>query len=267
MAYQVPAFNQPPRQNVDVNPLDATLAADPQAAAVWSSVRGDVNTIVTIAHARLGEIVQALFQQVTQINGDRRLNTATKASDDAQARSNALEAIEALARQAEASRDAISAACAKQLDVSGFISGASSQDTLVMIERTRDAWECAKMVLDSLSAETPGLVQQKMVNLATEAAERGDNFTLSALRRFGEAYLSAKRQGMPHQQFVAQINTAAAPAATPAQRAAMVIQQTLDASWPNIQTALLQAKRYAKDKNAFRVTGLPGWQNLPGINL
>lgn len=268
MSYQLPQFNQPPRQNVDVNPLDAELARDPQALAVWNRCAGDVNTIVTTAHARLGELVQALDERLYQINSDSRLNEGTKQQDETQARNATGQAIETLTRQAEAARDNVEQTCVKILDVSGVVRGADASATLVNLQLTRDAWDYGVVPqLRTVDVKMSGGIAQKMMNIASAAADRDDNFTLSAIRRFGEAYLIEQGHGMSHTQFVASVNVAAGASATPAMRAAMVIQQALTVSWPNIKVALQMAARYAKDKNAMRVTGLPGWVNLPGINL
>lgn len=258
------AFNQPSQQPADINPLDAQLAADPDAAAVWSKVRGNVSILVG-TFAQLSSLADALFAKVAQINADTRLNTAAKASDETAARNSTLQAIEALRRKAETARDAVLNVTTPIIDPSGFVRGTTSQDTLVMIERTRDAWSRVCMVLDSV--KDSGSILTRALGLAKTAAERNDTFTQSALRQNLEAYLEAHSVHMSRAQLVAALNDATAPAASPAMRAAMQIQTVLDRGWTALQGAFLSAERSAKDKNSFRVSGLPGWPGQPPVTI
>ena len=266
MAYQIPAFNTPNRQPTDINPLDAELASDPQAAAVWRSVRGDMTTLAGLFD-QITTLDNNLFVQVSRINSDERLNEGTKQREETALRNSALEQIAGFITQAQAARERILAVVNAQLDPSAFVEGSNAQQTLVYIERTRDAWNRAKMVLDSVDRSVSGSVWQRALRLAQEAAERNDTFTMSALRQNLEAYLESISQKMPRGQIVSQLNVAMAPAASPAMRAAMVIQQTLEAGYQNLQACLLGAQRFAKDKNFMRVSGMPGWPNQPDVTI
>lgn len=266
MAYQIPAFNTPNRQPTDINPLDAELAADPQAAAFWRRVRGDMTALAS-AFAQLTIITDNLAQLVYRINTDDRARDDVKAREIVSARNAAGESIEGMRRAAEVARQNVLDACTKAIDVSGFVGGASTNETLVNIERTRDAWKRCEMILGGIDTQVSGAIFARALRLATEAAERDDRFTQSALRQNLEAYLEAHGQKMTHQQVVSQLNVAMAPASAPEQRAAMQVQQVLEAGWLNLVACFQAALRYAKEKDAFRVSGLPGWPGQPPVTI
>ncbi len=266
MAYQIPAFNQPPRQDVNVNPLDAELAADPTAMVVWRRARGSINTIVTAAHARITEITNGLAAQLYQIEADDTRTQAYRAQATALARNAASEQIEALKATCEQARATVRAVIAGELDVSGLSNSVSD------IEHTRDAWERVKMQMGA-----PGMLvagyriapdpYERLKQIAKDAAERGDTYMMAAIRQNGESFLIGEGKRFVHAQFVAEMNAAMGAAATPSMRAAMQIEQALEMSWPNIQTALSMALNYCRAQLPLSVTGLPGWLGLPGISI
>ncbi len=263
MAYQIPAFDTPNRQPTDINPLDATLASDPQAAAIWSKVRGDMTALAGM-FGQLNSQADSLFQRVVQIEGDSRLTAAAQASDLAQARNTFQKNVATLRSTAEAARGRILDTTTPLIDVSGFTRGSTSQDTLVLIERTRDAWARVCMILDRAD---DGQVLTKALDLGKRAAERDDTFTISALRQNLDAYLESRGHRQDHAQLVLALNNALGKTASPEMRAAMVIQTTLDAGWKNLQAAFMVAQGYGSSKTPMRVSGLPGWPGQPDVTI
>jgi transposase len=126
----------------------------------------------------------------------------------------------------------------------------------------------AKLVLGALGSAFPRLhhiwadqgapaAVAKALELARRAAEENESFTQSALRQNLAAYIESR--GLRDMTLTQQLNTAMAPAACPKQRAAMQIDWVLTMGWRILQLNFQMARGYAKDIDAFRITGLPGW--------
>lgn len=271
MDLQTPAFNTANRVP-DINPLDATLASDPQANALWTKVRGNVIALAN-AFAQLSAITDNLFRTVASIEGNTRLTARAQAQDLATARNQAGESIEALRRQCESARASILAATAPRLSAGlqfdptrDMFGQVDVQRSLLTIELTRDAWTRAKMVLDAATGG-PTQAQTRLFALAKQAAARNDKYTLAALRQNGPAYLDAQGLQMPDAAFMQTFSQATAADGAPEVRAAMQIEQTVETGWRNLQAAFLVASGYAKGSNVMRVSGLPGWPGFPEVSL
>lgn len=256
------AFNQPSRKPTDINPLDAVLAADSDADTVWRKVRSDYSTLVGM-FGQLNTLADALWTVVTQINGDTRLTTQAKAQDEAAKRSAYLQAVSSLREVAGQARQNVLDVVRPIINQNGFVKGINSQDTLVLILRTQDAWTRAAMVLDA--QENAAKMHEKAMTLAKRAAEQDDTFTMSALRQNLPSYLEAHH--FLDNDLTNNLNIAMAVASSPEMRAAMQIQQTLEIGWQSLIAAFLVAQGYGQQKTAIRVDSMPGWPNQPPVRI
>lgn len=241
-----------------LNPLDQQLATSIGGMDVWDAVSQSFGTLNGIP-ADLEAALKQMDATIAQVMASGRLTEGAKAQDEADARQKAANMVVALRQTADASRAQVLSVVDGILDgnAAGSIDGNNPAAQALFMERRRDAWVGAKMILDGV--QDTGHLVTRFTTMAKDAAQARNYPLMSALRQWASPYLESR--GVTYAPSVLErvLDEATAPAMSPRVRAAMVIKAEFLRGWASLESDFDQAQKSAMRKNWMRVSGLPGW--------
>jgi hypothetical protein len=234
-----------------VYPIE-NITASIEAQRLSDNIRSDLDTLRG-APQRLADLLAQTRQEVIQAEADGtwRLTPAGMEEIVSGIRNRTLQQIDSLEQACQAAREAIERTIAdaeKRAD-------ADPQTEVLNELREQRAWNRIRPILDRL--ENNALVG-RIGELARNAAEAGDDATLRALEAEVQAFLEAKGVASYIAPVVATIRDARLPHLPPAARKAVQVRQELEAGWPRLMAAFMQARQEATGRGG-KVLAMPGW--------
>jgi len=232
-------------------PID-NITASIEASRLADNIRSDLD-ILRGAPQRLADILVRLRTDVAQANlgNAGRLTPAGQAEVEGTLRNRALQAIDQLEAQCQQAKVGIERALAN----AERRAEADPQTRILEELQGQRAWSRIRPILDRLEGNA---LIERIGSIAKQAAESGDAATLRALESETSAYLESRGVASYVRPVLGSITNARLPHLAPAARKAVQVRQELEAGWPRLMAAFMQARQEASGRGG-KVLAMPGW--------
>ena len=222
---------------------DPALTGDPQAGPFLAR-----------AEEKLESLRDLVVRVAAGLSQFRRAIAGADTRAEQEARQSALDELERIQGGAEAVRQGIILLYEDALGP--VLPSSPAPDEEEEATRRDDAWERQRAELDAM--DDAGALQRAVESMADVARRTPDKTTLLTLRDRLPAYMESRGMADLAPRLVARVDEVAEAGLSPVERAARLVQRTLDAGWPRV-LASIEAARAEVSGRGEPVATLPGF--------